>query len=71
MRDGRIYAFAMSSGIGSKWLEHFRLRDGCSKRMTIICVNQSEVKTGVSGKLREPQHPVTGLPGSISNVNSH
>jgi hypothetical protein len=68
LRDGRIYAFAMSAGSGSKWLEHFWHCGGCSKRMTIICVNQSEVKTGVSGKLREPQHPVTGLPGSISNV---
>ena len=71
LRDGKIYQFVLSPRTGSKRLEHFWLCGECFKNMTLICVNQSEVKTGVSGKLREPQHPVTGLPGSISNVNSH
>ena len=31
--------------LGSKRLEHFWLCGECSKNMTLICVNQSEVKT--------------------------
>jgi hypothetical protein len=45
LRDGKIYAFAMSEANGSKSLEHFWLCGECSKSMTLTCLNQSEVKT--------------------------
>jgi hypothetical protein len=45
LRDGKIYAFATSSGNGSKSLEHFWLCGECSKSMTLTCLKQSEVKT--------------------------
>ena len=45
LRDGKIYAFAMSTGNGSKSLEHFWLCGECSKSMTLTCLKQSEVKT--------------------------
>jgi hypothetical protein len=45
LRDGKIYAFATSSGNGSKSLEHFWLFGECSKSMTLTCLKQSEVKT--------------------------
>jgi hypothetical protein len=47
LRDGRIYAFAMSAGNGSKQVEHFWLCGECSKTMVLICVDQSEVKAVV------------------------
>ena len=52
LRDGKIYAFAMSTGNGSKSLEHFWLCGECSKSMTLTCLNQSEVKTALGGKLQ-------------------
>jgi hypothetical protein len=52
LRDGKIYAFAMSTGNGSKSLEHFWLCGECSKSMTLTCLNQSEVKTARRGKLQ-------------------
>ena len=52
LRDGRIYAFAMSTGNGSKSLEHFWLCGECSKSMTLTCLNQSEVKTPHRAKLQ-------------------
>jgi hypothetical protein len=45
LREGKIYAFAMSAGNGNKSLEHFWLCGECSKSMTLTCLNQSEVKT--------------------------
>jgi hypothetical protein len=45
LRDGKIYQFVLSPKTGSKRLEHFWLCGECSKNMTLICVNQSEVKT--------------------------
>jgi hypothetical protein len=45
LREGKIYQFVLSPKIGSKRLEHFWLCGECSKNMTLICVNQSEVKT--------------------------
>jgi len=58
LHDGKIYAFAVSAGNGSKSLEHFWLCGGCSKSMTLICLNQPEVKTAWRRKvtsLRGPQ----------------
>ena len=51
LRDGKIYAFAMSTGNGSKSLEHFWLCGECSKSMTLTCLNQSEVKTAFRGQV--------------------
>ena len=51
LRDGKIYAFAMSTGNGSKSLEHFWLCGECSKSMTLTCLNQSEVKTARRGQV--------------------
>ena len=51
LRDGKIYAFAMSTGNGSKSLEHFWLCGECSKSMTLTCLNQSEVKTARLGQV--------------------
>jgi hypothetical protein len=45
LRDGKIYQFVLSPKRGSKRLEHFWLCGECFKNMTLICVNQSEVKT--------------------------
>jgi len=45
LREGKIYQFILSPKTGSKRLEHFWLCGECSKKMTLICVNQSEVKT--------------------------
>jgi hypothetical protein len=45
LRDGRIYAFAISAGNGSKSLERFWLCGECSNSMTLTCLNQTEVKT--------------------------
>jgi hypothetical protein len=45
LREGKIYAFAMSAGNGRKSLEHFWLCGECSKSMTLTCLNQSEVRT--------------------------
>ena len=59
LHDGKIYAFAVSAGNGSKSLEHFWLCGGCSKSMTLICLNQSEVKTAWRRK-------VTSLRGSAA-----
>ena len=59
LRDGKIYAFAVSAGNGSKALEHFWLCGECSKSMTLICLNQSEVKTAWRRK-------VTSLRGSAA-----
>src|ERR1700676_4777351 len=38
LRDGKIYIFAMSTGNGSKSLEHFWLCGECSKSMTLTCL---------------------------------
>src|SRR5260370_32505542 len=38
LRDGKIYIFAMSTGNGSKSLEHFSLCGECSKKMTLTQV---------------------------------
>jgi len=45
LRDGKIYRFVLSPETGSTQLEHFWLCGECSKNMTLICLNQSEVKT--------------------------
>jgi hypothetical protein len=45
LRDGKIYQFVLSPKTCSKRLEHFWLCGECFKNMTLICVNQSEVKT--------------------------
>jgi len=45
LRDGKIYRFVLSPKTGSTRLEHFWLSGECFKNMTLICVNQSEVKT--------------------------
>ena len=71
LRDGRIYAFAVSAGNGSKSLEHFWLCGECSKRMTLTCLSQSEVKTASRRQVTRTTALVTGLPDSISNVNSY
>src|SRR5260370_42563392 len=44
LRDGKIYIFAMSTGNGSKSLEHFSLCGECSKKMTLTCLSPSEVR---------------------------
>ena len=46
LRDGKIYAFQLSTGTKHTRLEHFWLCGECSKRMILTtCVNHSEVKT--------------------------
>ena len=45
LRDGKIYQFGLSPKTGGKGLEHFWFCGECFKNMTLICVNQSEVKT--------------------------
>ena len=59
LRDGKIYAFAVSAANCSKSLEHFWLCGECSRSMTLICLNQSEVKTAWRRK-------VTSLRGSAA-----
>jgi hypothetical protein len=49
LRDGKIYLFARRAATGSKWLEHFWLCGECFKVMTLVCVNQSEVRTVCRG----------------------
>jgi hypothetical protein len=49
--DGKIYAFAMSTGNGSKSLGHFWLCGECSESMTLTCLNQSEVKIARRGQV--------------------
>jgi hypothetical protein len=44
VRDGKIYAFAVSTGNGSKSLEHFWPCGECSKKMTLTCLSPSEVR---------------------------
>jgi hypothetical protein len=71
LRDGKIYAFAMSTGDGSKPLEHFWLCGECCKSMTLTCLSHSEVKTAGPTEVTQTTALVRGLPDSISEINSH
>jgi hypothetical protein len=51
LRDGKIYQFVLFQ-TGSKRLEHFWLCGECFKNMTLISVDQSEVKIARKGAHR-------------------
>src|SRR5258708_34280529 len=64
LRDGKIYAFAMSTGNGSKSLEHYWLCNEGSKSMTLTCLNQSEVKTARRGQVTSQRGSAAAACGS-------
>ena len=55
LRDGKIYAFQLSTGTKQTRLEHFWLCGECSKRMILTCVNHSEIKTVMETTLHKTQ----------------
>ena len=61
-REGKIYAFLMSSASGHRRLEHFWLCGECFKTMSLVCANHREVKI-----LHRPASPPVE-PASIENV---
>jgi hypothetical protein len=60
LRDGKIYAFAVSTGNGSESLEHFWLCGECSKSMRLTWLSPSEVKTARRREVTQTTALVTG-----------
>ena len=57
LREGKIYAFRLSTGTKHTRLEHFWLCGERSKRMILTCVNHSEVKTMMETSLHKTEIP--------------
>ena len=55
LREGKIYAFRLSTGTKDTRLEHFWLCGECSKRMILTCVDDSEFKTARCARARAPR----------------
>lgn len=55
LREGKVYAFELSTETKNTRLEHFWLCGECSKRMILICVNHSEVKPMMETRLQQDQ----------------
>ena len=55
LREGKVYAFELSTETNNTRLEHFWLCGKCSKRMILTCVNHSEVKTMMETTLHKTE----------------
>ena len=55
LREGKVYAFQLSTETNNTRLKHFWLCRECSKRMILTGVNHSEIKTMMETRLQQNQ----------------